>query len=121
MEYVVNILVGLGSGIIGVLASFWWQKKMEIKKQKTDLIINILGYRYQLTGNYSGTKDEIVRYLNQISTVFYNSNEIVDAVIQYRKSKTSDDNVTLIKLMYDDVKIEYKYNDNLIDTPFSYK
>lgn len=121
MEILVNAIVGLVAAIIGAVVATLYQNKLHIKQIKIELITNILGFRYQLAEGYTGSQSNILLYLNQITTVFHKSSKVHKTVIQYKKDKTVESIVSLIKCMYDDVKIKYNYDDSVIDTPFSGK
>ncbi|EGT0689874.1 hypothetical protein QTI69_05805 [Clostridium perfringens] len=111
----------LCSGLLGVVISNHLNKKQQEKSLKLDLIKNILGYSHQLTRD-TKQDDEILIYLNQIYIIFNCSNDVVDALLEYKKEKSAKKLVALIKSMCDDVEIDYDYiGDDFFDSPFSGK
>lgn len=111
----------LCSGLLGVVISNHLNKKQQEKSLKLDLIKNILGYSHQLTRD-TKQDDEILIYLNQIYIIFNYSNDVVDALLEYKKEKSAKKLVALIKSMCDDVEIDYDYiGDDFFDSPFSGK
>ncbi len=118
-NFIFFLLSSIFSGIIGVLIANCYHEKQQLEKTKVDLLSDFSGYRYQLTGKYNGKQDEIISSLNRIVIVFSKSDKVISALLSYKASKKTNNLITLIKRMCDDVKIEYsKFNDSLINEPF---
>lgn len=108
--------------MIGVLISIYFNKKQLNKQNKVNLIKNVIGYSYQLTLNYEGSKDEIIKYLNQIFIVFNNSKQVIMYLKNYKKSFALDDFINLLKSMCDVAGIYYnEINDSFLENPFCNK
>ncbi|MDZ4992627.1 hypothetical protein GNF80_06510 [Clostridium perfringens] len=111
----------LCSGLIGVIISNYFNKKQQEKNLKLDLIKNILGYSHQLTRE-AKNDDEILIYLNQVYVIFNLSNDVIDALLEFKEEKSAKNLVSLIKRMCDDVEIDYDYiGDDFFESPFSSK
>ena len=115
-----TLISSILSGVLGIFISNWYSKKRQKKQLKLDLLKNILGYSYQLTGNVGFPPREIVVYLNQIYVLFNSSNEVIDALLKYKNDTRADSLISLIKKMCDDVKVSYNHiNDSFIEAPFT--
>ena len=115
----ITIFSSIISGLLGVIISNCYYFKQQEKELKISLIKDIAGYGFQLTENYRGSQKEIVKALNQIYIIFNSSKEVIDAVETYKKTKSTNDYITLVKRMYDDVGLKYKkINDGFIESPF---
>lgn len=129
---VVTIISSIISGILATGVTLYVSYKNEQLRIKKDLVDDIFGYRYQISGNYNGDKSGICRALNRVPIVFNAHLEVLKAYDNLHnvssmslepraKSEKMDDAlVTLYKEMCKASKIEVKeWNDSRIKNTFT--
>ena|SRR5699024_4001958 len=109
MDWLSIFISSLFSGLIGIGISNWYHKKAERRKQKYDLLEQLMGNRYDLTG------EKFTEALNKVFIVFNKSDRVLKAVKLFYESVSSeyrDPDITdqrlleLFKSMCDDLKID---------------
>ena len=122
---VITLISAIISGILATVITLYIGYKNEQMRIKKDLVDDVFGYRYQISGNYQGDKSGINRALNRVPIVFNKHTQVLSAydnlhnvstmVLQpaAKSEKMDDAFVTLYKEMCIAAKIEVKnWNDS---------
>lgn len=124
-QILVTIIAALLSGLIGVIISTLSYKRYEKRKIKFDLLRDIMGYRYAITDilmnciEFNDAKIKFLSSLNQIFIVFNDSKNVISALKDYYNNKNTDNLLTLIKAMSEDLNVNCSLvNDSFLQAPF---
>lgn len=109
----ITIITSLVSGLLGVLVSYYFMSKLEVKKIKIDTARRILGYRYDISS------DGFQQAMNEVFIVFAKSKPVIKAmdefwtVLQTPKEYLSNDVandklINFLKEICKDVGISHK-------------
>lgn len=109
MEWVTVFVSSLFSGVIGIIISNLYHKRSVKRKQKYDLLEQLMGNRFDLKG------DKFSEALNKVFIVFNDSPEVLQSLKSFHESISSqhhESDITnqrlleLFKNMCDDLKID---------------
>ncbi|EPS3402314.1 DUF6680 family protein, partial [Vibrio vulnificus] len=122
----VTIIASLLSGLIGVGISTWYYHRHEKRKQKYEVLRQMVGSRYALTER-AGPEASVAFFssINEVSVLFHDRPKVIEALkIMHREIGTPDrmqDNLTsLFKEMCVDLGIgNGGLNDEFFLRPFS--
>lgn len=127
MDVLLVIISSLISGVLGVIISTIYYKKAERRKEKINLVKQLLGNRFDLNG------DKFSEALNSIVIVFYDSSTVINRLkvfhdllsdnIPNRNPEIIDDAlIDLFKALVEDVDLGTKeLNDNFFLRAFNTK
>ena len=126
MSISITIISSLLSGIIGVGISTWFFQRYERRKQRMEVLREIVGYRFALTNNTTAeAKAKFFSALNQVAIVFHDQQDVIKALHDmHRELKAPDrllDNLTTLykeicKVL--DIKFD-RLNDEFFLVPFN--
>lgn len=119
----ITIISSLISGVIGVVISIFYHKKVEKRQAKINTLKQFVGYRYDLKGEH------FTKALNEIFVVFQDSkpvldklNEFHEIIVSGRKEVANDKLVLLFKEMCKNLDIDpNKYSESLFLKAFNVK
>lgn len=115
------IICAILSGILATFITIFYTRRLELRKEKIELIKNIVGRLSQLTEEYHGEVD-LPMYLNQVYIIFNTSKETIKQLDLIKNNTGMDKNnicVNLIKSMCKDVNLKLEnINDSFITSPF---
>lgn len=69
-ETALVVITALSSGLIATLVTIWWQKRSQLKRNKTEIFAILMSKRYEISA------EESVDALNMIDVVFYKSPDV---------------------------------------------
>jgi hypothetical protein len=109
---IVGGILGLGGGAAsGVLSAYatlrasressQGQQEIEKEKIRSQILRDILGSRYVMTGNAAFSDDKAIfnRSINLIPIVFADEKEILDAFDDFHANKSDENLIRLLKIM----------------------
>jgi hypothetical protein len=108
MDWITVVATSLFSGIIGIVISNMYHKRSVKKKQKYDLLEQMMGNRFDLTG------DKFSEALNKVFIVFNDSQHVLEALKSFHESVSGKQKepeiinqrlLELFKSMCDNLKI----------------
>lgn len=70
-EIIINILIPITAAFIGAISAFWYQKRLENRRDKKAVIQTLMIYR-----NAGAESIEWINALNAIDLVFYDNKEV---------------------------------------------
>jgi hypothetical protein len=109
MDWIIIFISSLFSGLLGIGISSWYHKKSEKRRQKYNLIEQLMGNRFDLKG------ERFSEALNKVFIVFNDSNYVLIALksfhdsvsIQYKEPNIINQKLLeLFKSMCDDLDID---------------
>ncbi len=109
MDWITVIVSSLFSGVIGIVISNLYHKRSVKRKQKYDLLEQMMGNRFDLTG------DKFSEALNKVFIVFNDSQQVLKALKSFHESVSSQQKepeiidqrlLELFKSMCDNLKID---------------
>lgn len=109
MDWITVIVSSLFSGVIGIVISNLYHKRSVNRKQKYDLLEQMMGNRFDLTG------DKFSEALNKVFIVFNDSQQVLKALKSFHESVSSQQKepeiidqrlLELFKSMCDNLKID---------------
>ncbi|EMF80913.1 hypothetical protein LEP1GSC188_3150 [Leptospira weilii serovar Topaz str. LT2116] len=114
------------SGLIGVLISNYYFRRLEARKLKFDVLRNIVKFRFFLLSSGTITSDnkEFFAALNEVFIVFHDSKEVLNCLKKLHdelqlKGRLIDNIISLIKHMTSNLDINIAtLNDSFIESPF---
>lgn len=119
------IFSSLLSGLLGVIISNIYHKRNEVRRAKLQTLKSLLGNRYDITG------DAFTEALNELFVVFYDSKEVIKALIDSHEVSLNDIKsrdvanlklLELFKAMCSNLKINQDpLTDNFFLQPFNTK
>ncbi|MGB4504474.1 MAG: DUF6680 family protein [Syntrophaceticus sp.] len=119
------IFSSLLSGLLGVIISNIYHKRNEVRRAKLQTLKSLLGNRYDITG------DAFTEALNELFVVFYDSKEVIKALIDFHEVSLNDIKsrdvanlklLELFKAMCSNLKINQDpLTDNFFLQPFNTK
>ena len=119
------IFSSLLSGLLGVIISNIYHKRNEVRRAKLQTLKSLLGNRYDITG------DAFTEALNELFAVFYDSKEVIKALIDFHEVSLNDIKsrdvanlklLELFKAMCSNLKINQDpLTDNFFLQPFNTK
>ena len=110
-EQITITLVGaIISGVLATIITLVINAKAEKKRRKQQLVDDIFGYKYQMTGSISNSLDincqGLTRALNRVTIVFHDDSDVLQALdnlwaaVKGDNTKITDDVlITLLKTM----------------------
>ena len=79
-----KLFSSLLSGLLGVIISNIYHKRNEVRRAKLQTLKSLLGNRYDITG------DAFTEALNELFVVFYDSKEVIKALIDFHEVSLND-------------------------------
>ncbi|WP_419533221.1 DUF6680 family protein [Endozoicomonas sp.] len=126
MNISITIISSLISGILSVLISTYFFQRYEKRKQRLEVLRDLVGYRFALTHNTtSEAKIKFFSALNQVSVLFHNEPEVIKALHNMHRElqlpdRLFDNLVTLHKSICKVLGIKIAgLNDDFFLTPFN--
>lgn len=89
------IVTALCSGLIATFVTIWWQKRFQIKKDKTKIFTTLMSKRYEISA------EESVDALNMIDVVFYKSPKVRTAWKNFTDAASAQDSPTRAQMISD--------------------
>jgi len=101
LDFLAILFIPVSTAVIAVAIGEFLRNRNYKKQQKDDLLRRLIHYKYQLSPNYKGSKNEIIGALNEIQYWYHNDDEIKNLVSDTRKSmKDRKNDETLLKLLF---------------------
>lgn len=76
IELIQYVIIPLASAIIGAMIAFWYQRKMEIRRDKRNLMQALMGYR-----TIGAVEIDWIRALNMVDAVFHDNKKVKDLLL----------------------------------------
>lgn len=105
-ELIQYVIIPLASAIIGALLAFWYQRKMEIRRDKRGLMQALMSYR--TTG---AVEIDWIRALNMVDAVFHDNKKVKTLLRSYMyhtdssRYATGHHQVVLVELLLEMGKV----------------
>lgn len=87
-DLILVIITALCSGLIATVVTIWWQKKNQLKIERTKVFSVLMSHRYDISS------EESVRALNTIDVLFYSSERIRNAWKAFKDATNLPDSPT---------------------------
>lgn len=100
IELIQYVIIPLASAIIGAMIAFWYQRKMEIRRDKRNLMQALMGYR-----TIGAVEIDWIRALNMVDAVFHDNKKVKDLLRSYmyhtdtKRYATGHHQVVLVELL----------------------
>ena len=94
-ETALVVITALSSGLIATLVTIWWQKRSQLKKDKTEIFATLMSKRYEISA------EESVDALNMIDVVFYKSSKVRTAWNNFTDATNAQESPTKVQTITD--------------------